>query len=68
MTIFEQRTHEMLQQACSNISELTLRDLFAMSTISGLNSNNKLNDISIEDLATIAYQQADAMLEERSKK
>lgn len=67
MTIFEQHTHELLQQACKNFSELSLRDLFAMSAINGVIGDYYINSSNAEEHANSAYLIADAMLE-RSKK
>lgn len=67
MTVFEQHTHELLQQACKNFSELSLRDLFAMSAINGVVGDYYIDSFNAEEYAHRAYLIADAMLE-RSKK
>lgn len=70
MTAVEQRTHEAIQGIYKKLPDLNgvkLRDLFAMSAINGMSSNSDLNNHTLEDLAELAYKQADAMLEARKK-
>jgi hypothetical protein len=69
MTIFEQRTHEQLQQVSQHICDLTLRDLFAMSALNGMYANDTyFTNASYREVAEIAYRQADEMLKERKEK
>lgn len=56
-----------IQNINRKLPEVTLRDLFAMSVISGMSANSDLNNHTLEDLAELAYKQADAMLEARKK-
>lgn len=65
-TAVEQRTHEAIQDINRKFN-VTLRDLFAMSAINGMSSNSDLNNHTLEDLAELAYKQADAMLKVRKK-
>jgi hypothetical protein len=46
-------------------SELTLRDYFAAMAMQGLLANQEHSELSVKDIADIAYAQADAMLKER---
>lgn len=64
MTAFEQRTHEQLQQVSQHICDLTLRDLFAMSS---LNALLQKPIESFEVVAKQAYRVADEMLEARKE-
>lgn len=66
MTVFEQHTHELLQSACRKIPDVTLRDLFAMSSINGLIFG--IDEENVQKYANKAYLIADAMLEAREKK
>jgi hypothetical protein len=65
MTVFEQHTHEQLQRASQHICDLTLRDLFAMSS---LNALLQKPIESFETVAKQAYRVADAMLKVREEK
>lgn len=47
--------------------DLKLRDLFAMGIIAGMSANSELNNHTLEELAELAYKQADAMLKARKK-
>ena len=67
MVIEEQNTMKAIQNINRKLPEVTLRDLFAMSVISGMSANSGLNNHILEDLAELAYKQADAMLEARKK-
>lgn len=63
-TVEEQRTMQAIQQLNRKIPEVTLRDLFAMSSL------NALLQKPIESFETVAeqsYRIADAMLEARKK-
>ena len=66
MTAVEQRTHEAIQDINRKLN-VTLRDLFAMNAINGMSSNSDLNNHTLEDLAELAYKQADAMLKARKQ-
>lgn len=46
---------------------LTARDYIAIQAMTGLSANSKLNDRAFEDIADIAYKQADAMIERSEK-
>lgn len=71
-TVIGQRTMEsinsMAREVCDNSP--TLRDQFAMATLSGLQANSSPNIISFkpEELAAYCYKMADAMLKERKVK
>lgn len=67
MTILEQRTYDSLIDLNSKIPEITLRDLFAMSSINGLIHNVCISEGSVQKYANKAYLIADAMLEARKK-
>lgn len=67
MTTVEQRTHEAIQDINRKLPDLELRDLFAMGSIAGMSSNSDFNNHTLEDLAELAYKQADAMLKARKK-
>lgn len=41
---------------------LTVRDYIAIQVVTGLNANPGLNTRSLNDLADMAYKQADAMI------
>lgn len=41
---------------------LTARDYIAIQTMAGLSANSALNDRNYDELANIAYKQADAMI------
>lgn len=68
MTVFEQRTHEYIQEACKGISEITLRDLFAMSALTGTLRGTTYTDEEIKIKAKQSYELADAMLKVRNKR
>lgn len=69
MTVFEQRTHELVQSACRKISKVTLRDLFAMNVINGILAGGDIcNGIPYDDLCISAYEIADSILKAREKK
>lgn len=67
MTREEQYTMNAIQNINRKLPDLELRDLFAMSVISGMSANSGLNNDTLERLAELAYKQADAMLEARKK-
>lgn len=46
---------------------MTLRDYFAGQALAGLSGLARIEGMSPEDLASMAYADADAMLKERSK-
>lgn len=46
---------------------MTLRDYFAGQALAGLSGLARVEGMSPEDLASMAYADADAMLKERSK-
>ncbi len=46
---------------------LTARDYIAIQAMAGISANPELNDWSIEQIAELAYKQADAMIEESKK-
>lgn len=66
-TMEEMITMEAIQSINYKIPELTLRDLFAMSVMTGTLANSKASGFS-EDFARRAYIYADAMLEARKTK
>ena len=69
MTVEEQRTMRAIQNINKKLPDLELRDLFAMSALNGMYANNTYyTDATYRDFATMAYEQADAILEERNKK
>lgn len=68
MTVFEQRTHEQLQQVSQHICDLTLRDLFAMSALNGLCANDNYTGSKYRAFAETAYKLADEMLNKRKGK
>lgn len=43
------------------------RDMFAAAVVSGVLGNSRFNALKADELAAIAYEVADAMIEERSK-
>jgi hypothetical protein len=67
MTVFEQRTHEAVQELNRKIPELKLRDLFAMSIIQTQVKDCLYDDDEIKGMAEQSYRIADAMLEARGK-
>lgn len=69
MTVFEQRTHEQIQQVSQHICDLTLRDLFAMSALNGIVSSGLVcNSTPKNMISATAYEFADAMLKAREVK
>lgn len=46
---------------------LTARDYIAIQAMTGLSANSELNGRSFEDIADMAYRQADAMIERSGK-
>ena len=68
LTKEELATHRAIQRLGQKIPDITLRDLFAMSAIGGMSANSGLNNHTLEQLAELAYKQADAMLKAREKK
>lgn len=67
MTILEQNTMVAIQQINEKLQELTLRDLFAMSALTGTLRGTTYTDEEIKIKAEQSYRIADAMLEERKK-
>lgn len=67
MTIMEQNTMIAIQQINEKLQELTLRDLFAMSALTGTLRGTTYTDGEIKIKAEQSYRIADAMLEERKK-
>jgi hypothetical protein len=65
MTIEEQRTMQAIQQLNRKLPDVTLRDLFAMSSINGLIFY--IDEENAQGYANKAYLIADAMLEARKK-
>lgn len=63
MTIIEEATMKSIQGIYQKLPEVTLRDLLAMSALQTITNDN----LTFEQCADFAYQQADAMLAERSK-
>lgn len=69
-TVEEQRTMIAIQQLNRKVPEVTLRDLFAMSSINGLGLTYDvgIDEENVQRYANKAYLIADAMLEARQKK
>lgn len=67
ITVEEQRTMQAIQQLNRKIPEVTLRDLFAMSTIPTLLKDFPHDDESIKAMTRKSYKLADAMLEARKQ-
>lgn len=65
MTIEEQNTMKAIQNINRKLPDVELRDLFAMSVMTGLASYS--TDRPLDMIAELAYKQADAMLEARKK-
>ena len=66
MNVLEQQTMEHLCNLDSKIPKLTLRDLFAMSSLNSIYANNtNFTDATYRDYAVIAYKQADEMIKVR---
>lgn len=65
MTIEEQNTMRAIQNINRKLLDVELRDLFAMSIMTGLASYS--TDRPLDMIAELAYKQADAMLEARKK-
>lgn len=66
MNVLEQQTMEHLCNLDSKIPNLTLRDLFAMSALTGMYANDtNFADASYHDIAEIAYKQAEEMIKVR---
>lgn len=68
MTVLEQETIESVIDLNRKVPEITLRDLFAMSVMSGLEANGNCNCYNAQELAEMAYCHADAMLKARGSK
>lgn len=49
------------------IQEITLRDYFAAAAMTGLGANSKHVNMTDKEIAKWAYNQADAMIEERNR-
>ena len=49
--------------------EMTMRDIFAAFTIAGLHANSapEVKGLGLQDIADIAYEQADELLETRKE-
>ena len=69
-TVGEQRTMAAIQAIAGNITEVELRDLFAMNALNGLMIVNQRveGSWSAEAFSKKAYEYADAMLVARRKK
>lgn len=66
MNVLEQQTLEHLCNLDSKIPNLTLRDLFAMSTLTGMYASyTHFTDASFRDFAVLAYRQAEEMIKVR---
>lgn len=66
MNALEQQTMEHLCNLDSKIPNLTLRDLFAMSALTGMYANDThFADASYRDYAEMAYRQAEEMIKVR---
>jgi hypothetical protein len=53
---------------CSvKVGGMSLRDYFAAKVIAGLSANSGVNGFDFDQLAAMAYAQADLMLMERAK-
>lgn len=66
-TVEEQRTMIAIQQLNRKIPEVTLRDLFAMSALSGTLGGKIFTDEEIKFMAEQCYRVADIMLEVKKK-
>ena len=66
-TSSEQRTMAAIQAIAESVSEISLRDLFAMNALNGIIANGDFLG-SEEQYAGQAYSFADAMLKTRRKK
>lgn len=64
----ESITMSAIQGIYHKMTELELRDLFAMNAMNGLIQTQWGTEVTEDCLARFAYKQADAMLEARSKK
>lgn len=67
-TVEEQRTMIAIQQLNRKVPEVTLRDLFAMSALSGTLGGKIFTYEEIKFMAEESYKVADIMLEARQKK
>lgn len=67
ITVEEQRTMQAIQKLNAKIPEVTLRDLFAMSSINGLIYDVGIDEENVQRYANKAYLIADAMLEARKQ-
>lgn len=65
---FECRPTEASTPGSITATERDLRDQFAGKALTGLISNRELGRKTEGELSRLAYQQADAMLTERSRK
>ena len=68
MSVEEQKTMQAIQNINRKIPEITLRDLFAMSSINGLIYDVGIDEENVQRYANKAYLIADAMLEARGGK
>ena len=66
-TSSEQRTMAAIQAIAESVSEISLRDLFAMNALNGIIANGDFHG-SEEQYTEQAYSFADAMLKTRRKK
>lgn len=66
-TIEQQRTMIAIQRLNAKVPEVTLRDLFAMSALTGTLRGTTYTDEEIKIKAEQTYRIADAMLEARKK-
>ena len=70
MTIIEEATMKSIQGIYKKLPDLngvTLRDLFAMSSLNGLIYDVGINEENVQNYANKAYLIADAMIEARKK-
>lgn len=66
-TVEEQRTMQAIQNINRKLPEVTLRDLFAMSSINGLIYDVGIDEENVQRYANKAYLIADAMIEAKKK-
>lgn len=67
-TTEEVRTMAAIQSINHKLPDLKLRDLFAMNIMSGLASQQWIENVYEDHTAELAYNLADAMIEARKKK
>lgn len=64
----ESITMAAIQSINQKLSDLELRDIFAMHIMSGLASQQWIENVYEDHTAELAYNLADAMIEARKKK